>query len=340
MDPGGGIEAFLPPMGDPAGQPADGEHDREHVDRNPQRPQDDARIEIHIGIESAALEIVVGQGLGLQLQGQFHQRIMDTGLKEQFVGSFFEHLGPRVEILVDPVAKAHEAPFLALDLLQERLDLAASVADLHEHVDDGGVGPAVEPPPQGTDAGRHAGEQIGLGGAYHAHGGTGAVLFMVSVDHEKQRQRGYGGLQGFEVPVGEREHHVQEIAAIGEVGVREHERQAEGFAVAEGGNGAYLAHEFGHGHGKLVHVQNFQQVRMVVAQGIDDRRKDRHGLPARGKAVEMMQQSFVEQLLLREQIAKVRPFLGGGKLTENEQHRGFDKGTVLGQLLDGNAAIA
>ena len=180
-------------------------------------------------------------------------------------------------------------------------------------------------PQEGAYAGGDAGEEVGLGGADHAHGGAGAVLFVVGVDHQEQRQGGHGGRQGFVVAVGHREHHVQEVAAVGKVGVRVHERQAQGFAVAEGGDGAHLADELGHGQGEVVHALDFEQFRVVVAQGVDDGREDGHGLAAGGEAVEMVEQALVEQFMVREQAAEGGPFLGRGQLAEDEQHGGLDE---------------
>ena len=53
----------------------------------------------------------------------------------------------------------------------------------------------------------------------------------------------------------------------------------------------------------------------------------------------MVEQAFVEQLVLRELGAKRRTFFGTRQLAEDEQHGGFDKRTAFGQLLDGDAAI-
>ena len=163
---------------------------------------------------------------------------------------------------------------------------------------------------------------------------------MVGVDHQEQGQGGHGLGRGLIIPVGNREHHVQEIAAVAQVRVRVHERQPERLAVAEGGDGADLADELGHGHGELVHALDFEQFGVVVAQGVDDGRQDGHGLAAGRKAVEMVQKPLVEQFVLREQRAKRRTFFGGRQLAENQQHGHFDKRTALGQLFDGEAAVA
>ena len=48
-------------MCDPSGKPADGEHHGEHVERNPDRPKNDARVKVDVGIELSLNELFVRQ---------------------------------------------------------------------------------------------------------------------------------------------------------------------------------------------------------------------------------------------------------------------------------------
>src|SRR5690242_17885037 len=64
-----GIQQHLFPLSQPARGPWNGEKDRKHVDRETHRLVDDARIEIDVGIELSAHEIIVFQSDALQLQG-------------------------------------------------------------------------------------------------------------------------------------------------------------------------------------------------------------------------------------------------------------------------------
>ena len=54
----GGADHFFP-MGDPAGQAPEGEHDGEHVGRDAHGGVDDAAVEIDVGVELAGHEVLV-----------------------------------------------------------------------------------------------------------------------------------------------------------------------------------------------------------------------------------------------------------------------------------------
>ena len=62
---------------------------------------------------------------------------------EDFVGDPLDDLRARVVVLVDPVAKPHQAHFPVLHPIQKGRDLL-HIADLGEHAQDRLVGPAVQ----------------------------------------------------------------------------------------------------------------------------------------------------------------------------------------------------
>jgi hypothetical protein len=75
---------------------------------------------------------------------------------------------------------------LVLGALDELPDVAAVTLDL-EHLDDLLVGAAVERAPQGADARRDRGEQVGLGASRPGARWTGgAVLLVVRVEDQQQ----------------------------------------------------------------------------------------------------------------------------------------------------------
>ena len=76
-----------------------------------------------------------------------------------------------VKILVDAVAKAHqaEAVRLVLGLVNPLLQVSAIGLDLLQHLNDRLVGATVKRPPQGRDAGRDRRVEVGLRTAHNAH---------------------------------------------------------------------------------------------------------------------------------------------------------------------------
>src|SRR3712207_2446239 len=61
-DLGGRVVDHLAPLGDPAGQPAEGEEHGEHPRREAHRPVDQAGVEVDVRVELALDEVVVGEG--------------------------------------------------------------------------------------------------------------------------------------------------------------------------------------------------------------------------------------------------------------------------------------
>ncbi len=111
-------------------------------------------------------------------------------LGQQLVAGLLDDRGPRVVVLVDAMAEAHqaEAAGLVLGHVDVLLHVAAVGPDGLEHLDAGLVGPAVQRAPQGADAGRDRGEQVGVGRADHAHGRRAAVLLVIGVHDQQQVQ--------------------------------------------------------------------------------------------------------------------------------------------------------
>ena len=65
------------------------------------------------------------------------------------------------------------------------MKLCALGLDRVEHAQHRLIGPAVQRPGQGADAGGDGGVHIGVGRAHQAHGGGGAVLLVVGVQDEE-----------------------------------------------------------------------------------------------------------------------------------------------------------
>ena len=110
---------------------------------------------------------------------------------QQFVAGAFDDRGPRIVVFVDAVAEAHqaEAGIFSLGQIDVFLHVAAIGADVLEHFDAGLICPAVQRAPQGANAGRNRGEQVGVARADHAHRAGAAVLLVIGVHDQEQIQR-------------------------------------------------------------------------------------------------------------------------------------------------------
>ena len=147
-------------MGDPSRQPADGKDDREHIDGDPDSPKDDAAVKVDVRIKLAIDKIIVAECDLLQSPGDVEQGIVLAQGGEQPFGGLPQHDGARVEVLVDPVAKAHQSHVAVLVLGESDVFLGGDLSIVHplkhaQHLD---VGSPVQGPPQRAHA-RRAGRK-------------------------------------------------------------------------------------------------------------------------------------------------------------------------------------
>ena len=175
-------------VGDPAGHAADGEHHGEHVQRDADGAHDDAAVEIDIRIEFSGNEIIVVQGDVLEFFGDVQQGVGLVELGEHLVALLFEDDGAGIEVFVYAVAEAHQAAMggLIFDLVEELGAVVAILMDFLKHFEHGLVRAAVERPPQGADAGRGGGEEVGAAGGDHADGRGRAVLLVIGMKQEDE----------------------------------------------------------------------------------------------------------------------------------------------------------
>ena len=149
---------------------------------------------------------------------------------EHVVGDLLDQLGPGVVRLVHPVAEAHQPAAAALHLLDERRDVLL-VADLVQHGEHGLVGPAVQRSVERRDPGRDGENGSTCDEPTAAHRAGGAVLLVIGVQDEQDLERALQHLVRL-VAAADAERHVDEVADVVEIVVREHERQPA--RVAEG----------------------------------------------------------------------------------------------------------
>ena len=109
-------------------------------------------------------EVVVPERDLLQLHRDLQLPALDAQPIQHFRARLLQHGRPRVIVLVDTMPESHEPAVVLLVLgpVDERLRVAALGFDLLQHLDHLLIGAAVQRAPQRTDAGRDAGEQVGL----------------------------------------------------------------------------------------------------------------------------------------------------------------------------------
>ncbi len=207
-----------------------------------------------------------------------------------------------------------------------------------EHLDDRLVGAAVQGAPQGVDAGGDGGVEVAAGAAHQPDRRGRAVLLVVGVEDEQLVEYRHHLGQDDVRPHRRVEHHVEEVAAVGQVVARVDERLADGFLVGKGGDGTDLGDEPAGGH-----VDVFQRIvahlRVEVVQAVDHHRQDGHGRGVGRELVEEMDHVLVDEGMLFEQGAETLQFLAVGQLVVQEQVGHLDEQAARGQVLDGVAAV-
>jgi hypothetical protein len=148
------LEQFSP-IRNPAWHPPHGKHHRIHIERNAYGPQQDAAVEIDVGIEVAFDEIVILESLLFELKCHLEQRIFLLQLVKYLVDPLFENQRAGIEIFIYPMAEAHQpvVVILVLGQVQVVTDRLARCLDFFEHPNNRSIGTAMQGAPQGADPG-------------------------------------------------------------------------------------------------------------------------------------------------------------------------------------------
>ena len=254
----------------------DREHDREHLYRKTHGLVDETRIEVDIGIELAADEVVVGQRDLFELERDVEQRVLARHL-EDFIGGVFDDLGPRVIALVDAMTEAHESATALLDAADEIVD-AVVAADLGEHVEHGFVGAAVTRSVQPGAGGRHGRIGVGVRRTHDASGSGRAVLLVVGMQDEQDVERTSETRIALESGLRDLEHHRQEIGGEVDrvVGIDERHPHAE--SVCCGGERGQFRDESHHLLHAVISVVDVFRLGIERRQCCDRRHQHAHGV--------------------------------------------------------------
>ena len=222
---------------------------------------------------------------------------LDAEPFEEPVRGLLDDPGPRVVVLVDPVAEAHQPERVVVILRPVHVlrDVAAVGGDRPEHLQDLLVGAAVERSPQGGDPGRDRGEQVGVARPDEPDRGRGAVLLVVGVE-EEERPEGPGDDRVGDVRLGrDGEHHPQEVALEVERVVRIDERLADRLLVRPGRDRRHLRHQPDRADLDVLRVERVLGVLVERRQGGRRRGQDAHRVGVLREAVEEAPELLVEE---------------------------------------------
>ena len=182
---------------------------------------------------------------------------------------------------------------------------------------------------------------VGVRGAHHPHGRGRAVLLVVGVEDEEDVEgSGQDGV-GVETGLGDLPHHREEVGGEGQrvVGVD------EGHAHAEPVGGRRQGRHLGDQADDLLvagfGVEDVLGVEVEGGQGGDRRYQHPHGV---GVVVEALEEPLsdvlVDEGVVGDLVAPLVELGLGGQLAVEQEIGNLEVGRLLGQLLDGVAAVA
>src|SRR5690554_5257068 len=324
----------------PVREPADGaghcEDHGKHGSRNTDGLQNDAGVEVDVRVQLALNEVFVFQGNLFQALGNLQQRIVfQAKLAQHFVGGLCHYLGARVEVLVNPVTKAHQAERIVfvLGLGDEFLDVGL-VADFSQHVQNRFVRTAVRRAPKGGDAGGDTRVRVGAGGARQAYGGGRGVLLVVSVkDKDLVHRVGQNRVRLVVLARGA-EHHVQEVLGVGQVVTRIHERLAHGVLVAPCRDGRHLGDQAMAGNLALLRISHIHLVVVERRQCTHNAAHNGHGVRITAEAVEEVAHLVVQHGVVFDGVVELLVLFSARQFTVQEQVADLEEVGMLGQLVD------
>ena len=337
-----GIRSHLAPIRDPSRHPADGEHHREHVHRDADRAENNAAVEIDVGIEFAGDEIVVRQRGLLELLGDVEQRILDPHRGEDALGRLAQDARTRVVVFVNAVAEAHEAALAFLGGFDRFVSVIPGGLDVLEHFDDCRIGSAVKRAPERTHPGRNTGKEVGPARRDHAHGGSTAVLLVIGVEQKNEIERIDDFRLRIVVPIRLGEHHVQEIGRVAEVPARVDKRQAALGAVGHGREGANFGNEQSGSPVEMPLVQLLfvgSHLGVIAAERVEHGGENGHGMRRVRESLEEDAHAFVDRGTGGNAGAKFGELARVRQFAVNDQECGLQKDRFGRQILDAVAAM-
>ena len=329
----------LVPLREPAGHARNREENREHLDGELHGLVDEARIEVHVGVQLAFQEVLVLERDPLELERDVEERVLARDL-EDLLGHVLDDLRARVVVLVDAVAEAHEARLAAalLDRLDERRDVRLR-ANLEQHAEDGLVRAAVERAVEGRDRAGGRAVRVDFRGSDRTHRVRRAVLLVVGVQDEQHLERPLEHRVRHVFHFGRAVHHLQEVAAVREVVVRVGVRETDRVAVRERRESGHLRDE---AHDLLPAGLGLMDVLgLRVERGKRGHRGREHSHRVRvvPEALHEVLDVFVDHRVERDVLHPVVMLVPGRELSVEHEIGRLEIGRLLGELGDRVTAV-
>ncbi len=235
--------------------------------------------------------------------------------------------------------EAHQAALALLHPLDEGRH-ALGRADLLELGQDGLVRGAVQGPVEGGGRPRQGRVGIALGRAYDAHRRRAAVLLMVGVEHEEQVEGPLEDGVGLVLHLGHLEHHVEEVADVGEAVVRAVGRPALVVAVGGGGDGRDLGHDARHLEPPVLRVGHVARIRIEGRERGDRADEEAHRVRVVAEGLDEVLDVRVDHRVVADVL-----FPGGelgrrGQAPVDDEVGGLEVIGLLGEGLDRVAPVA
>ncbi|MNK98430.1 hypothetical protein D3C87_1187920 [compost metagenome] len=305
---------------------------------------DDARVEVHVRVQLALHEVRIRQGDAFQFHGQLEQRVVFQAQgRENFLAGFLHQLGARIVVLVDAVAKAHQAHarVLVLDLLHELADLGDAAVGLQffQHLQAGFVGAAVSRAPQASHAGRDGGERVGARRTAQTHGRGRGVLFVIGVQDEDAVQRALDDFIDLVVFARRGEHHAQEVARVGQVILRVDERLALRVLVCHRDQRRHLGDQADRRDVAMLRVRDVGGVVVERGQRADQARQHGHRVRVAAEAAQEEMQLLVDHRVMGHLRVEIGLLVLVGQFAVQDQVADVHEVAIDGQLLDREAAV-
>ena len=212
--------------------------------------------------------------------------------------------------------------------------------DTLQHLHHFDVGPAVQRPPQRAYRRGARGEKVRPRRADDPGRRRAAILLVVGVEDEDQVQGVLDFVRDVVLLVGNREHHVQEVCTVAQVGIGIVERQSQRTPIGKGGNRPHFADQSGGQFLERLLVTQREELGVKAGHVAQRRREQSHRWGVGGNVLELVLHALVQQLVQRQPLAESIQFVLLGQPAENQQPGSLDKIGMVGELLDGNAAIA
>ena len=138
----------------------------------------------------------------------------------------------------------------------------------------------------------------------------------------------------------EREHHVEQILAVPQFGIRVIERKTLRPTVRKGGNRPHLADQTRGSFDKRLGVLKRQELLVIIRQVAQTGGQDRHGGRIHRNLLKLMPGTFVQQLVPRQQFAELPQFVARRHAAENEHPGHPHEARIIDELLDRNPPVA